>query len=949
MAPAREASGVIAQLTGAQYRSKRSAAPSPRFPGHFDGNDSTVNTFQPDHESTQQFDTAADEQSVMSRDSLEHEGLDSQHSDSQSIEIGRGVKRSTRGTSSRHAYGNDFSEEQLLDLGDDSLYNLTATPPARTSQAHKSGDLRKQASVRRATIDRDAEVTKTSDIVPSKTRNNKASGRRTLSDMHAKINAISDSSFILPDPQTHNTATRNSRFAKSRLSSTNNDLPTRFVAGAGLGRASEQTPRRAVSAPVDASLIANQTAQSFMLPDLPNIAELVSGVRKDGTPVFSRTTKPRSRFTSASYARGTNPDLTAHAQIQSIALPEEEKAIFTSLQLLREKVAQLEMEKSEAVKKAEEGENEVLALKSQVQMERRLRRPDSGLGSDEEQRSSEQWRLERGQLQASLKTAQDRLERSDRKHSVADIAVKRIVQERDSLITQLGVAFYSNEELKEENAQLQKGHEILEEEKATLEDEIQILREANYELNAQLEQSEKQHDSDLRQWALREAELKSRVKRNSNRNDEQRSAPTEKDESRRRSSKSEKQDVQSRILERVEHEVRKARAEAVRQSKGTTKSSRNELAKSKSRSRSRPREASATSESRIRDVSAHAHRDRWLDEQTDSGQLSEPATRTRPRATDARAAFATELDDDSKDITYLSFLDPAELAALRKKLEAERLGSKQRPAVDAGTDGKARGQTMPRKSSLKDITSGLDLTSKTSATARSKEATNRAVRVQSPATADAISYSTPEDVGDMSILSSVSRRPQRTKSFEEMTSAFLLPDITVRNSVTSKPQHSEGYTAGAEHAPSTIPKPIPVSERDIDSTFATVRPAQNPQDALASVVAQLQEEIKHLKAELGKTEKDYEGCDPALGKRKRIALKTRMEGLVREIEKRSEQVYALYDVLEGQKDSEQFEVEETLQSLGIDLEEVKKRAGARTSKHHSEDDVESVDISTVSY
>ena len=80
-----------------------------------------------------------------------------------------------------------------------------------------------------------------------------------------------------------------------------------------------------------------------------------------------------------------------------------------------------------------------------------------------------------------------------------------------------------------------------------VEDEIQILREANYELNAQLEQSEKQHDSDLRQWALRESELKARAKRNSSRNEEQRSAPTEKEEVRRRSSKSEKQDAQPAV------------------------------------------------------------------------------------------------------------------------------------------------------------------------------------------------------------------------------------------------------------------------------------------------------------------------------------------------------------------------------------------------------------------
>ncbi|GAM88397.1 hypothetical protein ANO11243_064300 [Dothideomycetidae sp. 11243] len=946
MAPAREASGVIAQLTGAHSRNRQPV--SPRFSGHFDDDNSTLNTFQPENESTQQFDTAADAQSISTQEGIRRVHLSEGSDNSQSIEIGRGVKSGTRGTSGRHAYNMDHSEEQLLDLGDESLYNLTATPPTRSSQAYKSVDLRKQASVRRAAMDRDADNTKTEDILAAKTRNNKNIPRRTLSDMHAQINAISDSTYILPNTHAHNNTTRNSRFSKPRVNTAHNEFPTRFVAGSGLGRASDQTPRRTVSAP-DASLLANQTAQSFMLPDLPNIAELVSGVRNDGTPVFSRTAKPKSRFMSASHTRAAISDVTTHAQVQSIALPEEEKAIFTSLQLLREKVAQLELEKIEASHKAEEFENEIIALKSQVQMERRLRRPDSGLGSDEEQHNSHQWRLERGrkldglalysrltkstELQSSLKIAHERLEKSDRKHSVADSAVRRITQERDSLITQLGVAFYSNEELKEENMQLQRALEALEDNKSAAEAQLGHLQEANDELKAQLEHSEKQHDSDLRQWALREAELKARAKRVSHRNDDQRSAPAEKEESKRKSSRTERQDAQHRILERVEQEVRKARAEAVRQSKVFTKDTRDESTKAKSRSRSRARDVSAIHRSAMGERNSNAHRDQWLDQQKEERRSTQQASRTRSNDQFETAIASSE--DDSKDITYLSFLDPAELSALRKKLEAERLASKHRSENKTA-------QTVPRKSSMKDATGGLDVASKTAATGRAADGTTRAVRVQSPETADAISYSTPEDIADMSVLSTASRRPQRSQSFEEMTSAFLLPDITIRNPA------SNAHNASNDKA-GDVPKPIPVSERDVDTTFATVRPAQDPKDALAVVVAQLQDEIRHLKTILGKTEKAYERCDPAIGKRKRVELKTRIESLVKEIEKRSEQVYALYDVLEGQKDNESFGVEDTLQSLGIDLEDVKRRASTRTEADGNEEsEAESIDIGDVS-
>ena len=360
MPSAREASGVIAQLAGVQHRSRRSPAPSPRFPGNYN-QDSTTDTFQPENESTQQFDTAADGYSAAVNGPDSDDIYDSD--EDLSVEVGRGGRRE------RHAYGNEYSEEQLLDLGDDSLYDITSPAHARISQLHKSVDLRKQASVRRATMYPDTDITKISDIVPSKTRNTKSTGGRTLSDMHAKVNAISDSSYILPNEH----PVRQSRFSKPRTTSVNNDIPTRFTAGAGLNRSSGRTPRRAASAP-DTSI--NQTAHSFMLPDLPNIAELVSGLRKDGTPIFSKTTKSKSRFTGASYARGNSIDPTGHVQVQSLPLPEEEKAIFTSLQLLQERVAALETEKSEAIQKAEEFEDEIVALKSQVQMERRLRRPD---------------------------------------------------------------------------------------------------------------------------------------------------------------------------------------------------------------------------------------------------------------------------------------------------------------------------------------------------------------------------------------------------------------------------------------------------------------------------------------------------------------------------------------------------------------------------------------------
>jgi len=141
--------------------------------------------------------------------------------------------------------------------------------------------------------------------------------------------------------------------------------------------------------------------------------------------------------------------------------------------------------------------------------------------------------------------------------------------------------------------------------------------------------------------------------------------------------------------------------------------------------------------------------------------------------------------------------------------------------------------------------------------------------------------------------------------------------------------------------------PVPVTDREIaqdpDMTSATIRPSQAPPLALATVIKNLSDEITHLKLQLHAYQRRYHAHDPALSKRQRVATKSKIERLTAEVEKRSDQVYALYDVLEGQKQAAQAaegngedadaremdaeEVEETLMSIGIDPAELSGRVG----------------------
>ena len=218
---------------------------------------------------------------------------------------------------------------------------------------------------------------------------------------------------------------------------------------------------------------------------------------------------------------------------------------------------------------------------------------------------------------------------------------------------------------------------------------------------------------------------------------------------------------------------------------------------------------------------------------------------------------------------------------------------------------------------------------------------------------------------ETSILSIRSRR--RGLDAESMTSAFIVPDITMRNpvanteeipAVTKEAQKvlerlanhsSQNCTVcthfvkrGEDHNHAEtvketikIPKPVPVSERILKTSDneddQTIRPSQAPGLALATVMKGLEDELDHLKIQFSKYQTLYNGHNPALSKRSRKSVQQKMEGLLRASDVKADQIYALYDVLEGQKQEgheiSDEEVEITLQSIGVDVASLQLRGG----------------------
>lgn len=395
-----------------------------------------------------------------------------------SLEQARGGHRSNRSTPGK--VNSSFGAFN-------SLYDMT--PPSTRTRKSGGGDignLRKDAQIRRASRNDmvDAASPRPTSLRNSPAVANRDRKRTSLAQSHAKISE-DESSLLDERPPTLTFQAKSTRWGapRSRQGS--------FQMDGATGTRAKETAR---SRPATAQ----GTAQSFMLPDIPNITELVSGVFQDGTPLFSKSTPARNRFSAPNRGGRKNKEPT-HIPVDSVPIPEEEKAIFASLQLLQEKVSQLEQELAEAEKKIEEQEVEIIELKSRP-ARNTSRGSDAGDLTDTGKNA---WKIEKTRklrshkrvqhmltvnlgLEASVQTLQKKLEHSERKLSVSNIEKNRLQKERDNMATQLTVAFQNFDELKGEK-------EALSAENETLRQEIDQLRSENESLREQLEHEQQQY------------------------------------------------------------------------------------------------------------------------------------------------------------------------------------------------------------------------------------------------------------------------------------------------------------------------------------------------------------------------------------------------------------------------------------------------------------------------
>ena len=321
--------------------------------------------------------------------------------DSMSIEVGRGAKTRQRTSSqqTRPQYSNNI-DSPVVTIGD---FQILSTPPMKSQPKSSQQQDAPQSSNRKESHSKRASVAQKENIPPpdkptvsakrmpnyvsGATRTSSGEQRRTLAELHAQVADDSEGSFIGDvRPATVTLAAKSSRFANFQpkksplvnMSGPNKQKVTDALVDVLANRrtgSQTETPSKPPSNGTVTSNTFNPTNQSFLLPNMPDISELVSGTFKDGTPVFTRSGKVQSRFSS----NGSNWKVD-HNELDGITVPQDEKDIFLSLQLLQEKVDALEMEKADNQRVLEELQSQNYHLQAEKEELQRRHRSDSALG-----------------------------------------------------------------------------------------------------------------------------------------------------------------------------------------------------------------------------------------------------------------------------------------------------------------------------------------------------------------------------------------------------------------------------------------------------------------------------------------------------------------------------------------------------------------------------------------
>ena len=256
----------------------------------------------------------------------------------------------------------------------------------------------------------------------------------------------------------------------------------------------------------------HEPQKSVTLPELPNLTELVSGVFENGTPVFYPQASSRFSSNARTYQNADNAKVAKYAE--KIETPVDDKRIMASMDYLQTTVAELKKDIDDAEQTIRQLQKETTTRRGEFGS-RRSRRSDSAMGSTDvgsdvgEHRAADQrrmstenfrilpfrWLIEHSLtqflgLESSIRALQSKVDSLQTAASVDQDRLSKVTKDRDSAISQLGVAYFTNEKLrhendalKEESKQYASQYEALTQENERIRTENQSLKRGEGQLH----------------------------------------------------------------------------------------------------------------------------------------------------------------------------------------------------------------------------------------------------------------------------------------------------------------------------------------------------------------------------------------------------------------------------------------------------------------------------------
>jgi hypothetical protein len=934
--------------------------------------------------------------------------------DDMSVEVARGPmarQRPRTRVASRPEYSDSIESSHLISNTPKKASNSVLQEALRNSAAKKdSVPKRNTASHKENVPPLSTQNTRSPSHSPyiSHASRNIGGERRTLAELHAKIADDLDSSFLGEErPATvtfKNTSTRfssNKPYPPAASISSKKELnePAAQKLRTASGTPSKVHAKQRTNQ-ITNSNTPNPTQQSFLLPNMPEISDIMSGPFDTGVPVSTHGGRVVSRS-----QHGASRSIP-HEEVDGIPIPDEENDIYLNIDILKEKVKLLETEKVEYQRNILnlQSDNYQLQAEKKELEERRsadsaLGMADSGSDADESSpkariydtflreiptNSSRTYLLTHTQeLREHVLSLQRLLTASDRKAESQELRLRNSVLERDQAVVQLAEALDQNKALQAVNHGLTEAKKDLQQENDALRTHItafmaeadgttRSMEQEKYDLTRQIqtlkgstEQNAKNLEKERHELTKKMEALGLTGEENARKLENERqqlenqinALKLKNEEDIRASLKKE-----SMLLSKIQRRDRavKEMQEATQEIRETTREIRATSTNKKGLASRRPSKGKRASSIPLEQFAAKSNNisgQNAVDEQSFDVYSTTSAT-FHKNIHDNTAEVNQSIHSDQGS-EFASILGEGYMQNLRQIRKEVRIEKRHLAAQDSVTEQDDTVQTAnTTRSRVQSINGITDIHAERDDTVQSALSTR--LRAQSVNGLTGILKNKGARTKNAKGSTGIPRNRKSRDDTDDMTSAYIIPDIsfvsdmkeTVHPTLSASARRvldklcnqdclncsvctqvasygtKDTREQNATMQNARVSKPVPVSDRmPVAAPYEdepTLRPLVKPGLALAIVIKGLEDEVVHLKMEQAQVNALYTKHDPSLSLRKRHALKNRLSKLTVAIETKSDQIYALYDVLEGQKQSGQEMTEEdfenTLLSIGIDPE-----------------------------